>query len=311
MRFSSALFIRPSLLLAAGFALGAPAVVLAQPEGGPPPVEASVRTRFIATSDLGGGGASVSQSSAGFATKVPFPVAPGLKGDVSVSLDAFELKFDDFNRTPLGTASPLRRGRLATISAGLSSFRGRDLLLFASPQWEFSGAAGAGTGGATRWSATAGAIWFYRPGLTLVGGFVFSERLGYSTRYLPIAGFNWKIDDAWSLSLTGSAADYQAPVLKLTRTLNRTTQVFAQLGYEDGQVRLASDSTIPGGYLRYEAVVPQAGLTWQATPALGVVVFGGIQLDQKYEFKNRAKQTVLRQSADAAPVFGLRLEAKF
>jgi hypothetical protein len=302
---------RRLLILATLSLLAAPAIVRAQPAGGPPPIELSVRTRAIANSDLGGGGASVSQSSTGFATKVPFPIGGGINGSLDLSLDLFELKFDDFNRTALGTASPLRRGRLATISPGLSSFRGKDLILFASPQWEFSGASGAGTGDATRWSATAGAIWFYRPGLTLVGGFVFSERLGYSTRYLPIAGFDWKIDDTWSLALSGSAADYQAPVLKLTRTLNPTTRVFAQLGFEDGQVRLASDSSIPDGYLRYESFVPQVGVTWQATPALNLAVFGGLQLAQKYEFKNRAKQTVLRQSADAAAVFGLRLEGKF
>jgi hypothetical protein len=280
------------LLLTAALLVAAQPLVHAQPKGpgGPPPTELAVRGRSIASSDLGAGGSSVSQSSFGFSAEVPFPISDGVSGKLGLSLDLFDISFGSFSL----------------------SFSSADrVFVFAGPQWELSAASGADSGDATQWSGTVGAVWLFRPGLTLVGGFVFSERLGYSAQFLPIAGFSWQIDDYWSLALTGNAADYQAPVLKLTRTMTAATKAFAQVGFESGHVRLARSSSVANGYLRYEAFVPQIGVEWRLAPGAEITVFAGTQLSQKYDFKNSAKQYVYRGKADGALVAGLRLSGRF
>lgn len=300
---------RTSLALLTLIALAALPVTPALAQGRPSN-EASFRSRFISRSDLGGG-ATVSQSSLGFSVEAPFPVTGGVNGKLAVGLDWFDLDFGGFNLTPLGGASPVSRGKMATVSPSVSFRLSDEVMAFAGPQWELSAARGAATGRSTQWSGTAGAIWRYRPGLTLVGGLVISERLGYSTQFLPIAGFSWQIDEAWSLALTGNAADYQAPVLKLTRSLGDTVRVFGQVGLERGYVRLAPGSSIPDGYLRYKAIVPQLGVEWRLSPQVEVTAFTGAQLSQDYDFKDRTRQYVYRASADGAWVGGLRATARF
>jgi hypothetical protein len=128
---------------------------------------------------------------------------------------------------------------------------------------------------------------------------------------VPYAGFDWTVNPAWSLAVTGNAADYVAPVLKVTRKIDAKWSAFALVGLEERYIRLKENSSIAGGTLRYEAGSTQVGFEWRPKPSFSATLYAGAQLAQKYTFKDRSRREVVHESVGTSPSFGFKLQQRY
>jgi len=279
---------------------------------GPPPTVVRLSSDYVGPATLNGG-AKASFYQVGFQAQIPFPIARELSGNVGLGIENRGYHFSQFGSFLPGFESPLNQAVAARIAPGLAYRLNDRWRLFAGGSWMYSGVLGSLVSEASLWGGAAGAFYQVTPNLTLVGGFGFTERFDAAKLYVPILGFNWRINEQWQLVGGDVANTINGPTLgaQVSYRLNDQWSLFGIGGYEGTFTRLDDSSSIPDGSLRYRSAAALLGFEYEFVPGLVVRVYGGARLAQQYTFRDQEGIDVADDTTGTSPSVGLVLRAAF
>ncbi len=278
---------------------------------GPPPTSLDLYGRYLAESNLGKTGAKASQYDTGVGAYIPFSVTDRLSLSARVGVSYLGYEFHNFSSLLPGHASPLNSAISARVAPGFSYAVNDSWRLFGSGQWQFAGQDGASVQRATLWGAFAGASYQWTPNFNVFVGVAYSQRFYRSSLVLPVAGFDWQINEQWNLALRGDNGAANSGGLKLSYRWDESWTFFGRGGYAEREVRLSPKSSIADGSVRFRGAPLEIGTDYHFNQNVTVSVFAGAMVGQDYTFTDAQRHRVLKQNASVAPTVGGVFQVSF
>lgn len=238
------------------------------------------RAEHVFDADAGSGPGRLSSTRAGTALTAVYAYSPTIQASITYDHEftSYGFKgipgFDPIDGDPVDIAQriSLSPGIFVVINDNWGWFARANInLAFAddadmSDSFTFGGLAG------VRWQAT--------ENFTLSFGIAATSRLEDSGMVSPLLGFEWNIDERWTLGTDG-------PGLNLSYKIDDAWTAFGFARFERREFRIgASNSAIDNGIIRDQRIGIGAGINWSPDRRFDVSLSGGVLVHQEIEFFN-------------------------
>lgn len=280
---------------------------------GRPPTLVRLVTEYVSPSDLGDGGSEASFYQVGLQSQIPFPIAGALTGTLGLGIETRGYDFSDFGQFMTGLDSPMDQSLAGRIAPGLSYRLNDRWRLFTAASWSYAGAVGTSVQDASVWGGNLGAFYQVSTNLTLAMGITATERIGFSALVVPLIGFNWKVNERWTLIGGDVANAINGPTLGLQASyrLDDRWSLFGIGAFVATFTRFDDDSSIRSGSLRYRSAAALAGAEYTLTPGWVVRLWAGARLAQQYSFLDADGNVLAEDTTGTSPTVGLTFRTSF
>jgi hypothetical protein len=183
--------------------------------------------------------------------------------------------------------------------------------IFIIPTLRYNGEKGASSGDSSTWGVFGAATWKLNEDLTIGPGIGIFSRLEDGTKFFPILAIDWNFAERWNLSTGRGLAASVGPGLSLTYKLNDDWSLGLTGRYEDVEFRLDDEGAAPGGVGRDQSIplIFTAGL--KPNKKIDLAVFAGIEFAGKLKLKDSMGDVVEESKYDPALLFGATFEFRF
>jgi hypothetical protein len=153
--------------------------------------------------------------------------------------------------------------------------------------------------------------WRLNDDLTIGPGIGVFSRLESGTKAFPILAIDWNINERWNLSTGRGLAASVVPGLSLNYKINDDWSLGLSGRYEDVEFRLNEEGVAPGGIGRDQSIplIFAAGLT--PNKKLSLSVFAGLEFAGKLKLKDSAGVVLEESKYDLALLAGATFEFRF
>lgn len=285
-------------------ALTATCLIQAQDELHSQPIVTTLTGRYIAETGLGSG-AKATSATGGLDIHFPLATFGDFELSQGVSYQREQTDFSGFDTFLPVKASPYKGANEVKLTPGLAYKWSDELRLRTGFSAEYSGADSARFGDSITFGGYVMGAYKLSNELTVGAGFAIFERLARATRYLPIAGLDWRINENWHLS------SLNGPNLRLSYLWNSGLTLFAQGEFEYRDIRLKDTASLPNGVVRYRSFPLSLGAEWNITDRLSADLFGGAAIAQQYDFTRQDGGSLRKSDEKTAPFGALAMRYRF
>ena len=206
---------------------------------------------------------------------------------------------------PWGDVSDTRLTILSRTGIGETS------VLTIVPTIRVNGEDGADKGDSTTYGVFAALTWKMNKSLTIGPGFGLFTKLEGGTKIFPVLAINWDITDRWNFATGGGAGSSQGSGLTLNYKLNDVWSLGLTGRYEDLEFRLDEKGVEPGGIGRDKSLPLVASVKMQPNRYFSVSLFAGAQWMGKLELDDADGHKVQESDYDPALLLGATIVARF
>ena len=141
--------------------------------------------------------------------------------------------------------------------------------------------------------------------LTLTGGLIVRSQLEDSAFVVPIIGFDWRIDDKWSLTTNYRTSIFPQPGLAIKYQACESVSLALGARYESRSFRLSDRDTPVDGVGRERRLPVELCMQWQITRHATLSATAGLVAWQRFRMDDTGGTRIAQFEADPTPVFGL------
>lgn len=164
---------------------------------------------------------------------------------------------------------------------------------------------GADFGDSLTYGGGAGVIYRASDKLTLTGGLIVRSQLEDSAFVVPIIGFDWKIDDKWSLTTNYRTSIFPQPGVAIKYQACESVSVALGAHYESRSFRLSDRDTPVDGVGRERRLPVELCVQWEITPHATLAATAGLVAWQRFRMDDSGGTRIAQFEADPTPIFGL------
>jgi hypothetical protein len=139
---------------------------------------------------------------------------------------------------------------------------------------------------------------------TLTFGVVALDRLDDEVRFLPLIGFDWKIDDQTWFGLQGTG-------FTIKHNLSREFQLIGLMSIDVRHYRIQNELGVPDGVMEDERFIIGGGIAWRPHPMLEFRLTAGIVAFSEIKIENSTGGDLFEEDGDVTGWVGLRFRGQF
>lgn len=261
---------------------------IADRQGDVPQVEMQIEALYYPAADFDGSPGSVAIQRGGWDAELGYKVADDRSFTLHLHTEASFYDFGNGSAIVPGSQKPFNDLYETMLGTSLCVANTARTSWFAGFELGLSGEDEASIGEAVTLGGVSGLRYQAHENLALQVGVAAQTRLEDQPWVIPFLGFEWDINDRWTLTAEG----WQA---RLQGDLDDRWSIFGEAVYEVRQFRLNDDNPLPGGVARDEEITIGAGVQWQPAEGIKVSFEGGLvawqELTMLDEDGNRISET--------------------
>lgn len=265
----------------------------------------SGRSEYQFEGDLDSGDGSVSIARAGGNASIAFPV--GTNSNLRFSWDS------EFSWYDWSDASAFSRSASDPWDDTAEHSLGTQLFVPVNERWSWFAGAGARASferdasfsDSLTYAVQGGARYKFNDAFSLSGGLAVRSRLEDDAAYLPIIGFDWKINEKLLLTTQRGTG------LQLRYTASDAITLTLEGGYESREFRLRENAATDGGVGADRRVPVAAGVVWTLAPTVSVSAKGGLIAWSHYKLEDQDGVKISETDGDPAAFVSISVDFKF
>jgi hypothetical protein len=233
------------------------------------------------------------------------------RDSIGVSVGGGRSTYDFNDEFGFGSGDPWSNIEDSRVSLSGRFCFGETGSVFIIPTLRYSNEKGASSGDSSTWGIFAAMTWRLNEDLTIGPGIGVFSRLESGTKAFPILAIDWNINERWNLSTGRGLAASVGPGLSLNYKINDDWSLGLSGRYEDVEFRLNDEGAAPGGVGRDQSIplILAAGLT--PNKKLSLSVFAGLEFAGKLKLKDSAGVVLEESKYDPALLVGATFEFRF
>ena len=265
------------------------------------------RAEYTFESSLDDADADLSVARAGLIADLAIPINERFR--LALNTD-FELSWYDFESDDTGSAGlfddPLEDVYRFRVSPGFFYAVNQQWGVLAGGIVEIAGEAGADVADSTTWGGYVGARYAFSENFAMTGGVMAKTRIEDNALFLPIIGFEWKVNSRVTLSTSGPGFG-----LRLHTMIDEKWSMSLGAAWESRDFRLDDDAMISGGIARDERVPITLGVTYKPTDRVTLALYGGAIVWQELSLDDEDGNELVEDNTDPTPFVGFTASFRF
>jgi len=257
------------------------------------------RAEHVFDSNAGSGPGRLSSTRTGLAFSGVYAYSPTIQASINVDHELTWYGFKGIPGFDPADGDPVDLAQRISLSPGVFVAINDDWGWFARTNFNLAFADDANITDSFTVGGLAGVRWRATENFSLTLGIAATTRLEDSGLISPVIGFEWNIDDRWTLGTDGSG-------LNLSYKVDDAWTAFGFARFERREYRIgASNSEIDNGIIRDQRVGIGAGVNWSPDRRFDVSLSGGVLVHQEIEFFNSSGTKVRDIDFDPAAFIAL------